>query len=185
MKWLARTVLKMCGWRFIGGIPKGMKKCVIIAGLHTSNWDFFYGLMAMVLLNTKIKYFIKKEAFTFPAKYFLKATGGIPVDRGSSSNLIDQMAEILKEADEFVLTITPEGTRKYRAEWKKGFYFIAQKAKVPILMGYLDYKKKEIFLGEIFIPSGDVEGDMKKIRDFYRKTTPKYPEKGLKHYISD
>ncbi len=170
------------GWEMSGGFPEGTKKCVLIAGLHTSNWDFLYGKLAMILLNIKVKYFIKKELFVFPLNYFFKWSGGIPVDRGKSNNLIDEMAEIIKASDEFVLIITPEGTRSYQPEWKKGFYFISEKAEVPIIMGYLDYKKKKIRFGDVLEKTGDVYKDMETIKNYYRKTTPKFPEKGLDRY---
>lgn len=178
MKKFYHFLLRMMGWKFIGGIPPGIQKCVLIGGLHTSSWDFLYGRLGMGALGVKVRYLIKKEFFVFPLDIFFKATGGIPVDRSKRNSMVDQMIRLFNESEQLVLTISPEGTRKYNPEWKKGFYYIALGAKVPIVMGYMDYKKKEIFVGEIFTPTGDIDKDMQEIKKFYLNVTPKYPELG-------
>jgi len=57
-----------------------------------------------------------------------------------------------------------------------GFYHIAVHANVPILMAYIDYKKKVAGVSEPFYPTGDVEKDMKVFEDFYRDKTAKHPK---------
>jgi 1-acyl-sn-glycerol-3-phosphate acyltransferase len=111
-------------------------------GPHTSNWDFIIGRLAFSHFGVKGKFLIKKEAFFFPFGYILKAMGGIPVNRGKSTNLIDQAVQYFDESEELYMVFTPEGTREYSPEWKIGFYYIAQKANVPIYIGYMDYEKK-------------------------------------------
>ena len=180
MKHIYLFFLRLLGWKFEGGgIPKDINKCVLIGGLHTSYWDFLYGKLGMGALGIRTRYFIKKEFFFFPLNHFFKATGGIPVDRSKSNSLVDQMVQFFNESDELVLTIAPEGTRSYNPNWKRGFYYIALGAKVPIIMGYMDYAKKEIFVGKRFEPTGDFDKDIIAIKDFYRQVTPKYPEKGI------
>jgi 1-acyl-sn-glycerol-3-phosphate acyltransferase len=180
MKKLHLFFLTLLGWRFRGGIPKGIKKCVLIGGLHTSYWDFLYGKLGMGALGIKTRYFIKKELFIFPLNHFFKATGGIAVDRSKRTSLVDQMIDYFNASEELVLTISPEGTRSYNPDWKKGFYYIAQGAKVPIVMGYMDYKKKEIYVGELFEPTNNFEKDIETIKAFYKQVTPKYPALGIR-----
>ena len=170
-------MLRFLGWKITGVIPPGMKKCVIAVAPHTSYWDFVIGRLAYWLMGIKASFLIKKEVFRFPLKKLLLLMGGIPVDRGRSSKMVDQVAEQFRKSDSLYIVITPEGTRKPVKHWKKGFYYIALKAQVPIALGYLDYSKKEGGVGLVIYPSGDYEGQMKEIKDFYRKMMPKHPEK--------
>jgi 1-acyl-sn-glycerol-3-phosphate acyltransferase len=47
-------------------------------------------------------------------------------------------------AENLVIALSPEGTRKKVDKLRTGFYFIAKKANVPIVMVGLDYSKKEL-----------------------------------------
>ena len=106
----------------------------------------------------------------------MRALGGIPVDRSKKTSLTDQIAEEFKKHEKFQLGITPEGTRKYNPDWKKGFYFIAYKANVPIVLATHDYEKKELGYKKIVIPSGNYKDDIIEIKNFYKNTKGKYPE---------
>ena len=53
---------------------------------------------------------MKKEWFFFPLGPIFKAVGGIPVDRGRKTSLVDQMADHFSKCQKFHLAITPEGT---------------------------------------------------------------------------
>jgi 1-acyl-sn-glycerol-3-phosphate acyltransferase len=120
---------------------------------------------------------MKKSMFRFPLKYLLNALGAIPVNRSRSSSLTEQMREKFAKRDIFQLAIAPEGTRKKNPDWKSGFYYIALAAQVPITLAYLDYAKKIIGVIENFIPSGDIKGDMVKIKQCYKNIPGKYPGK--------
>ena len=119
---------------------------------------------------------IKKEAFKWPYGWLLKKVGGVPIDRSKSINRVDQVVELFKVTDPMFFALTPEGTRKRSDNWKKGFYYIALQAKVPILLSYIDYEKKEAGVGPPFYPTGDFEKDFKEIEDFYRGRVGKHPE---------
>ena len=170
----------MTGWQVVGNLPKDLKKVVMIAAPHTSNWDLLYARMAFYIMGIRLRYTIKKELFFFPLGWFLKALGGIPIDRKAAGNMVDKMVQLYKDYDELVILITPEGTRSYAPEWKKGFYYIAKGAGVPISLGYLDYKNKHAGIGPLINPSGDYEKDLAQIQDFYRGITAKFPEKGVR-----
>ena len=122
-------------------------------------------------------FLIKSEWFFFPMGAFFRWIGGVPVTRSSGSNLTDQMANEFHKRTIFQLAITPEGTRSLAKEWKKGFYYIAQKANVPICLVYLDYGKKEAGIFEYFHPTGDVQKDIEYIRSRYADVAACYPEK--------
>ncbi len=175
-KLIAKIFFNLKGWKVKGGIPPGTKKCVLVAAPHTSNWDFLYGSFAWKLFGLDVKYLAKKELFWFPLNIFLKALGGIPVDRKKSSNVVDAMAEIVKANDEIIVLMTPEGTRKKVDKWKTGFYQLALKANIPIVLGILNYGTKEAFIGLSFIPGGDMEKDFEMIREFYKDAIGCVPE---------
>jgi 1-acyl-sn-glycerol-3-phosphate acyltransferase len=177
MSWLAGFILRIFGWKVVSGLPEGLNKAVVTMAPHTSNWDFVIGRLSFMSINTRVNLMIKKESFFFPLGIILKALGGIPVDRSHSQNTVKSITDHFDEAEKFYLIITPEGTRKRVERWKKGFYFIATNARVPIILGYLDYKKKEGGLGPVIYPSGDYEKDLATIQDFYRSKNARYPEK--------
>ncbi len=168
--------MKIWGWKIVGDIP-GHKKYIVIAAPHTSNWDYVLGQLFYLSSGIKAKIMIKKELFYFPLGILLRSLGGIPVDRQGKSDIVEQMIRQFEINDTFILTITPEGTRKKVSDWKTGFHRIATGANVPVLPGFFDYKKKLVGTGELFYPSGDMESDMRKVKEFYKNINPKYPEK--------
>ena len=176
MRILSKIILGLWGWKVIGGIPADLKKCVVVVAPHTSMWDFIIGRLAWFALGLKVKFLIKKEMFAFPLGSLLKGLGGIPVDRGKSSRLVDYVADLFDQHKSLYITITPEGTRRLNPKWKKGFYYIALKANVPIALGILDYKRKEAGVEQIFTPTGNFEEDFKIVEDFYRGRGAKHPE---------
>ncbi len=176
-KKIARFILKLIGWKVIMNIPPDIKKMVVMMAPHTSNWDFLLGWLGYLSIGVESKYLIKKEAFFFPLGGILKALGSIPVDRKASTNIVIQVGDMFRKSDYFYVTITPEGTRSLNRSWKRGFYYIAENAKVPIGFGFLDYKKKIGGIGGILFPSGDYNADLKKIEAFYSDKQARYPEK--------
>jgi 1-acyl-sn-glycerol-3-phosphate acyltransferase len=176
MRILAKWLLGLMGWKVSHGMPEGIHKAVVIMAPHTSNWDFVYGRLGFASRGVKPKIMIKKESFFFPLGIILHALGAVPVDRGLSTGTVKKITAMIAENESFFLLITPEGTRKLSKNWKKGYYFIAQQAKVPIVMGFLDYKTKTGGIGPVLYPSGDYEADLKIIQDFYKDKKAKYPE---------
>lgn len=151
-------------------------KCIICLAPHTSNWDLIMGQLYMRAEGLHIGFLMKKEWFFWPLGYFWKSIGGIPVWRSCHTSLTDNLAQECRQRKYFRLCITPEGTRSYNPDWKKGFYFIALKAQIPILLYGLDYKLRLIQCTESFIPGGDVESDMRKIKVYFKKFQGLHPE---------
>lgn len=177
LKFLSLLFLKIIGWKITGEMPVGLKKCILIAAPHTSGWDFLIGRAGFYSLGIrKIKFLIKQEMFKFPLGFFIKSMGAIPVDRSRNTNAINAISKMFAENENFLLMITPEGTRKYTTNWKKGFYYIAETAGVPIVLTFVDYAKKEGGIGPTLYPSGNYEEDFKIITDFYKSKTARYPE---------
>ncbi|MFY0605396.1 MAG: lysophospholipid acyltransferase family protein [Cyclobacteriaceae bacterium] len=167
------------GWKVSGSKPD-LKKFVLIVAPHTSNYDFFVGLAARSISDLKSNFLAKKSLFTIPlVGWIMRSFGGYPVDRSRKTNLVDQVVELFNTQDEFVITITPEGTRSYNPNWKTGFYRIATKAKVPIVLVSFDFEKKVVEFLEPFHPSGDLENDIEYIKSYYRTKKGRHPEKGV------
>jgi len=179
MKYLARFIFWVCGWKIDKETPNGIKKCVVVVGPHTSNWDFILGRLAFIMYGVKPKILIKKELFFPPMGWVLRALGGIPVDRKKNNNITDLAVRIFEERDELFMIFTPEGTRSYNPNWKKGFYYIAQKSKVPIYIAYVDYSTKTGGFHSLFQPTGDVDKDIDYIKSVMGKFKGKFPENGV------
>lgn len=169
---------RILGWKINVTVPN-YDKCVTCAAPHTTNFDLIIGKLFYGVIGGKTSFMMKKEWFFFPLGLFFKAVGGIPVDRSRNNSLVDQMAKRFKESKKFHLAITPEGTRKPNANWKKGFYFIALKAQVPIVLIGIDYEKKMITCTKSIIPSGDIDKDMKEIKLYFKDFKGKNPENFL------
>ena len=180
MNKLLKFLLKLAGWKIDEFVPEGVGKCVVVMGPHTSNWDFIIGRITFANYGVNAKFLIKKELFFFPMGIILKKMGGIPVDRKVNNNLTDFAAQLFKECDTMFLVFTPEGTRKYNDRWKKGFYYIAQKAQVPIYLAYIDYEKKIGGFDRLFVPTGNVDADVKEIKTILSKYKGRFPEQGIK-----
>ncbi len=176
---LSFLLLKLFGWKYIGEAPED-KRFVVISVPHTSGWDFVWGKLAFGLHGINPIVFIKKESFFFPVGTLLRWLGARPVDRGRGAvGLVDLVLQYFEKSEEFVVCLTPEGTREKVTKWKRGFYFMAQKANVPIYLGYIDYKKKELSIGEKFLPTGIIEDDFAYFVTYYKRIRPtaKYPDK--------
>jgi 1-acyl-sn-glycerol-3-phosphate acyltransferase len=179
---LCLWIFKRTGWKTAATLPPEIKKCIIIAAPHTSNWDFWYCMATFAIYRLRIRFTVKKEWMRFPFNLLMKPLGAIAIDRtprgpgNERPSFIDAMTDLFKTNDELIIVITPEGTRSKNEKWKTGFYQVAKAANVPILLGYIDYKKKVAGLSNLMYVS-DIETDMKKIMDFYRTIHPKFPEK--------
>lgn len=161
-------VLKLCGWKVTGSLPADVKKAVLIAAPHTSNWDLPFTLFVAFALRLKIYWMGKEELFKPPFRGVMMWLGGIPVQRSAAGNMVAASAEAIRDADELMLVVSPEGTRSKALYWKTGFYHIAHGAEVPVVMAFLDYPNKHGGLGPVLHTSGDIEKDMLVIKDFYK-----------------
>ena len=170
--------MKLKGWKVQGSLPPDGQKSVLIAAPHTSNWDLPYTLMTAFILGLNVYWMGKAQIFKPPFRGVMMWLGGIPVDRDKANNLVAASIEALNAADgPLQLIVPPEGTRRNTRFWKTGFYYIAVGAKLPIVMAYMDYEKKQSGLGPVFVPTGDVEVDMAKIKAFYAPIKGKHPDR--------
>lgn len=180
---IAKFFLWLMGWKVDPNLPPDVRKSVMIAAPHTSNWDFPYCRAAFSVLKIPVRFTIKDSWFKFPFNLIFGPLGGIPINRRPRKpgeerpSTTQAMADLFTDREELVVLVTPEGTRSLREEWKSGFYHVAKMANVPITLGYLDYEKKIAGVGKTIYPSDDMEKDMREIMDFYKHKAPKHPEK--------
>ena len=184
LRLIFRIIFRLNKWKVDDALVRKEKitKCVMTGAPHTSNWDMVYTVPAFEIMKLPLKFLIKKEWMRFPLNIFFGPLGGIALDRspkdGSTNrrSMVDVVTELFHGRENMIVVFSLEGTRKRTDKWRTGFYHTAVNAQVPILLGYLDYKKKTAGVGKMIFPTGDIKKDMKEIINFYAGITPKYPE---------
>ncbi|MFD1605046.1 1-acyl-sn-glycerol-3-phosphate acyltransferase [Flavobacterium artemisiae] len=170
---------RLMGWKIVGMENAEVKKCVLMVMPHTSNHDFYIGLLTRGISGLQMNWVGKKELFKFPFGYYFRNVGGEPLDRSGGLNKVDSIAAIFDRKEVFRLAVAPEGTRKEVKEIKTGFYFIALKANVPIVPVAFDWGKKEVKFGMPFFPTGNYDADIKIFKEFYKGVLGKIPKNGF------
>lgn len=168
--------LRLMGWKIVGEIDKKLEKCVFIVIPHTSWFDFFIGIFTRGIIEVELNWLGKKELFGFPLGWYFRYMGGAPLDRKGGLNLVDSIAQVFENRKIFRLGLSPEGTRKKVTELKTGFYYIAEKAKVPIIPVAFNYGKKEVNFGSSFYTTGDIVSDLKIVLPHFKDVVGKIPE---------
>lgn len=157
---LSILLFKLMGWKVIDHRPTGLSSAIYVVAPHTSNWDFFVGILARSIARLNANYLAKKSLFVPPIGWFFRALGGYPVDRSKSTNLTDQVVHYFRTVPGFSIGITPEGTRSHVTTWKTGFWRIAKAANVPLILTSFDYGRKEVTFRAPFTVGEDMEADV-------------------------
>jgi 1-acyl-sn-glycerol-3-phosphate acyltransferase len=167
LRWLGRFGMGLAGWRITGNLPD-VEKMLCIGAPHTSNWDWVVALFAMFALDIRMTVLIKDTAFWWPAGWFLRATGAMPVNRRNPKGIAEDVAANIRAADRIIVVITPEGTRSRVEKWKTGFMRIAEAAQIPVVQVSFDYPTRTLHLGPVVELTGDEDVDMAHIREYFR-----------------
>jgi len=172
---LANIVRNFHGWTLVGNpIPPEVKRCVFVFAPHTSNWDFYHGMMNMFAWGIPVKVAIKNFWTQFPFSLLINPLGGVGIDRSKKTEAnkgtqINNIAAVFKKYEEIAFIITPEGSRSKRTKWKSGFYHIAKEADVPIVIMTANYENRQINFGPVLYPETvDLETVMQKVMAFYK-----------------
>ncbi len=173
---LGRLWFKVFGWELQGRLPD-TPQFLLIGAPHTSNWDLPFALAAAYSMRLSISWLGKDSLFRFPFSTFFTWLGGIPVDRSTPKGAVTSIVRRFEGGAPLAIVLSPPGTRSRRTHWRSGFYYIALQAQVPIVCGALDYQNRRVLIGETFVPTGDREADMARIRQFYSGIQGKYPER--------
>jgi 1-acyl-sn-glycerol-3-phosphate acyltransferase len=164
------------GWRV--DVPeRPPARCVIVGAPHTSNWDLPLTLLLMLAAGLRLRWVGKESLFRGPFGWALRKLGGIPIDRRTTENFVEQMVGTFRSQESLRIAISPEGTRKNAPHWRAGFYYIALGARVPVVLGYADYRRRIVGLGPTLHPTGDIDADFELIRRFYAGIVGRHPER--------
>ena len=180
---LAKLLFRWHGWAIIGEPPPPeVFRCVFVFAPHTSNWDFYFGVLCMIGLGVPIKVAIKNFWTIFPFSLVINPMGGVGIKRkkkqdGTGNNQVDLLAELFSRYDEIALIISPEGSRELRKKWKTGFFYMAQKANVPIVTLAGNYKNRTVYFGPVFNPGKTLEEVMSEMMEFFKSGSAKFPQK--------
>ncbi len=175
-RWIGRSFLRVFGWEVEGG-ALDVRRAVVIAYPHTSNWDLPFTLACAWTLDLDIRWLGKKVLFRPPYGWAMRLLGGIAVDRSQRTKLVDAVIDTLAPLSDCLVVIPPEGTRGRAGRWKSGFYWVAHGADIPIILGYLDYPRRRGGLVEMLHPSGDLAADFETIKAYYDGVEGKHPDK--------
>jgi 1-acyl-sn-glycerol-3-phosphate acyltransferase len=178
--------LKLTGWKAVNTVPPDLKKFIMVVAPHTSSHDIYMGFaFRSVLKLNHIKFIAKQELFKSPFGFLFRWSGGVPVDRFNKNNFVDQVVEMFNSNESFAIALSPEGTRKKVDRLRTGFYHIAKKANVPIVMLALDFEHKEFRFAPPFYTSDDADADFKHIINFFADVKGKNPELGISHLAAE
>ncbi|HET9011004.1 MAG TPA: lysophospholipid acyltransferase family protein [Gemmatimonadaceae bacterium] len=174
LRTFGRTALALVRWRIVGRVPDQPKFVAIVAP-HTSNWDFPLGVLVMFALDLKVHWFGKDTLFRTPLGPLFRLLGGRPVNRAVPEGVVDEMAAVVRAEPRFILALAPEGTRKRVARWRTGFYHLAERADIPILPVSFDWAKREVTLGTLMRPTGDIAADFALLQGKFRREMARHP----------
>ncbi len=171
---LALLAMRATGWRIEGEFPN-VPQFVVIVAPHTSNWDFFVGVMAMFAIGFRGTFLGKHTLFSWPTGAVMRWLGGVPVDRGSSHNVVQQTIDYFNSRPQMLLALSPEGTRKKLPAWRTGFWYVAKGANVPIVPAAFDYPSRLIKIFPPVTPGDDIDADIASLRSHYDARMGRHP----------
>ena len=166
----------LLGWK-VNGVFPDVKKSIVIFAPHTSYWESVYGKLYINISGIRCRILTKKKLFFFPLTLVMKLYGSIPARGYKNKSTVFCIAKMLEESKELHVVLSPEGTRNKVTRWNKGFYYMAKKANVPIVLIFIDYKKKEIGTKDVIYNLENLDTVMQQINLNYKDVTPKYPDK--------
>lgn len=176
LKWLSRQLLRIGGWHVRVATPD-YPKCIICVAPHTSNWDFILCELAITSLGRRSGFLMKASWFFWPLGVLFRSIGGIAVARTPGKSLTRRLIEMFNASERLVIAVTPEGTRSRTDKWRTGFLHVAYETGVPVTLASVDFATKRIEMLSTFTPTGNVDADMRAIKDYYKPYTGLYPEK--------
>ena len=178
MQAVCRVLLKLLGWKTVGGVMPH-KKAIIIGVPHTSAWDFVISYLYYTSVGGVVNIVIKKEFFIWPIGYLLRKAGAIPIDRSKGVSVVKQIVTEMNKREMMHLAITPEGTRERMTRWKAGFHTIAKATGAVVYLGFFDFGKKEIGWMDTLELTNDPQRDIRRMKAYYqtRGLVAKHPGK--------
>lgn len=175
LSWIARKIFTITGWTMVGEIPN-IRKAVFIAAPHTSNWDGLWLLIYKFAIEVDVRFLAKDTLFWWPLGPLLRSMGAMPIDRRNAAAIVPHLVEAFANEEHLFLALAPEGTRKRMPFWKSGFFRIAEAANVPIVLAFIDYKKRQMGIGPTLPLGISMEQALEELRKFYAPRVGRRPE---------
>ena len=166
------------GWQVKKAFPLDTTKAIYVVAPHTSMWDFPYGILARNYIKVPIGFVIKAEIIKGPLGWLLNWMGAYPVDRSKATNFVDGVANVIKDADRIHICITPEGRRRPVKKLKRGFWFMATQANVPLVFVKFDFGNKTIGFSDLYWCT-EIEKDMEYVWNHFKGVKGHAPENGI------
>lgn len=177
-----KKILNLLGYRYdIIDISKLPSKLIII-GSHTSIYDFFIGIIFYyAILHEKYDtYILMKQQFEVICTPFLmlidkrfKLISVEPKKKG----LTEHICNNLKDKDNYLLFIAPEGTRRCTYKLKSGYWYISKKLDIDIIYIGIDFSFKYINLEKSRKIRDTWEEEQEEFIYSCKKYIPMYPER--------
>lgn len=171
-----RQLLATLGWKFICNTPAD-RKYVVICAPHTSLWDYPLFLFTLFSIDNNCRWLAHAQFFNGLCGPVTRFFGGFELTKDPKTSFVKKVSDVIGRSESLAFFLTPEGSRSFVPRWRTGFYYISLTANVPIALGFIDYKNKTLGIGEHFTPTGNIEKDLRIIRNFYRNITPKDPDR--------
>jgi len=172
----SKVVLNLLGWK-VEGNPYLPGRFVYSLYPHTTIWDTPLFLLAGLSLMKDKKFLIAvKESFDKPIlRNICDKFNLLPIQRNSSG--LKKMISTMNEKD-LNIALAIEGTRKKSNGIKAGFYIIAKRAKIPIILLTVNWKTKTIKVFEPMRVEETFELTVEKLAGMIEPLRPlgKYPE---------
>ena len=177
MQSISKFILfNVLGWKVVNGFPKDLDKYLVIAGPHTSNWDFPLAILTRLSQGVMVNFIGNKSLVKPPFVFFVRGVGGTPVDRSKSKNMVQTLIDVYDSNEKFIFAISPEGTRKRVSTWKTGFYHVAKGANIPIVMVTFDFRNKQVLVNDPYYLTESIEADFQYFHEFYKGVEGKNPD---------
>ena len=170
---VGKLILGAMGWRIVGRLPN-TPRVVLAVAPHTSNIDGLIGISAIQSLRVQVRFMGKHTLFEGRLGRLMYWLGGIPVNRDSARDVVDQTTAVMRETP-FWLGLAPEGTRTGAKRWKTGFYRIAEQMAVPIVVLGFCYRRRQVRIVDCFLPTGDMDADMARMVASLADIVPRKP----------
>ena len=84
---------------------------------------------------------------------------------------MDAIAEMYNSREEFIIALSPEGTRKKVDRLKSGFYHIALKADLPVVIVSVNAPEKMLIIQKSYYNTGDKDTDFKYFNHMFKSHT--------------
>lgn len=148
-KYVYRILLFFLGFQIDRTSIKNLPSRSILISTHTSIYDFIIGMFIYYgYLHKKFNnYILMKQEYEYLTSPFMsifdKKIKLIEVQQ-NKSGLVNQIIDEIKYMNNYILYLSPEGTRNYTENLRTGYWVIAKELNLDIIFIGIDFYNKTI-----------------------------------------